>query len=527
MFRILTLVGILSLSSSLLAGEWLIKVESSADLTGLQSHSPFIKAVKKPFTVFTDLAVVEMEDLIPLHQKKELLSLPGVLLAEPNYEVSLLDFFPSEDPLYKEQWALENDGRNGGKAGADIKAKAAWQLAEHHRDVVVAVIDTGIDYRHPDLRDAMWTNSKEIPGNGIDDDNNGYIDDYHGYNFYEEGVHDPMDDHMHGTHCSGIIAASHNQIGIKGIAPKTKLMAVKFLGPLGNGDIAGGIAGIEYALKMKVDIMSNSWGGPPYSEILNEVMNRVEQAGILFVAAAGNDHANNDADPMYPASYRQENVIAVAASNRSDDIARFSNWGVKLVHLAAPGKDIYSTILNGRYKSASGTSMAAPYVSGVLSLMKSHLPNLSAKELKDRLLGAAEHTYIFEEKTLSGGRLDAHAALKGEVATSLPPDQSWEEDYVNVSSPSPYPNMARLKFSVSKPGAKAIRLHFELFETEKRVDFLAIKDGSGKLIESLHGKQGTLWSRVIPGDTADLTLLTDSINTFSGFRINKIRYQMD
>jgi thermitase len=516
MFRLL-LLCLLCLPA--FAHELILRVEDpGAKIQGL--HDQIQAKERRPFQLFTQFVLVEVpapytsKEAIAHYEKSAL-----VRYAEPNYKVRLLDI---QDPFWEDQWALNNTGQREGTEGSDVMALAAWEVFEKKRDLVVAVIDTGVDYNHPDLKQAMWKNQKEIPGNGVDDDDNGLIDDYHGYNFYD-GIADPMDDHMHGTHCSGIIAAQHNDIGIRGLAPDVKIMPVKFLGAWGDGELENGIKAIEYALRMKADILSNSWGGPPYSKVLDEVLKEVKERGVLFIAAAGNDHNNNDASPTYPASYQHDNVIAVAATKPNDDIAKFSNWGLKNVHIGAPGRWVISTIPNNKYKTASGTSMAAPYVSAAAALVWMHRPELSYLDVKERLLSTVDHTYIMQEKVISGGRLNAYNALVNKQTERLPEDETWEVFPYDLETPHPYPNMANLSYKITHRGAKFIRLHFAKLETEQRVDYLGLKDGQEVMRETLSGDQGELWSRVIPGDTVLLNLRADSLNEFYGFKIDKYK----
>jgi subtilisin family serine protease len=209
---------------------------------------------------------------------------------------------------------------------------------------MVGVIDTGIDYNHPDLAANVWTNPLEIPGNGIDDDGNGYVDDVHGYDFVNRDG-DPMDDHGHGTHVAGTIAAvANNGIGVAGVSWHAKVMALKFLDAGGSGWVSDAVEALNYATDMGAKITNNSWGGGEYSTALRDAIAAANSAGAVFVAAAGNSANNNDATPFYPAGYEGPNVIAVAATDASDTLAVFSNFGRNTVQLGAPGVGIYSTV---------------------------------------------------------------------------------------------------------------------------------------------------------------------------------------
>jgi subtilisin family serine protease len=308
-------------------------------------------------------------------------------------------------------WGLRNQGQNGGVAGADIDAPAAWQTTTGSSDVIVAVIDTGIRYTHTDLSANMWVNPGEIAGNGLDDDGNGFIDDIHGINAVN-GSGDPMDTDGHGSHCAGTIGAVANGGGPHvGVAWNVRLMALKFLDP--SGLTSDAIKCIDYAISKGADIMSNSWGGGGFSQALADAIERANADGILFVAAAGNSGTDNDQQPHYPSNYANTNVVAVAALDRSDNLASFSCFGATTVDLGAPGVSIFSctSASDTSYDFYDGTSMATPHVSGVAALLKSHFPSAGATELKQRLLQSARPISALLGKSVSGGALDAAQAL--------------------------------------------------------------------------------------------------------------------
>lgn len=347
---------------------------------------------------------------------KELMELynkdPDVEYVEPNYIVSI-DANPN-DADYSLLWGLNNTGQTGGLADADIDAPEAWDyLFDSWPEVVVAVIDTGVDYNHPDLAANMWTNPGEIPGDGIDNDGNGYIDDYRGWDFYNDD-NDPYDDHYHGTHCAGTIAAvGYNGIGVIGANYKAKIMPLKFLGSSGSGSTSDAIEAILYAAANGAKVMSNSWGGGGYSTALEDAINTAyaNGNGAVFVASAGNTYADNDLTPHYPSSYEVPNVIAVAATDHNDDKASLSCYGFTSVDLGAPGVGIYSTEPNNGYKYLSGTSMAAPHVSGIASLIIAAYPYLNVDEVKNLILNSTDAIASLENITLTGGRLNARSAL--------------------------------------------------------------------------------------------------------------------
>lgn len=340
---------------------------------------------------------------------KELLKQAGVLRCSPNFKLTASS--TPNDPSFARQWSLV------GSYG--VRAPDAWNVATDSSPIVVAVLDTGIDLTHPDLINNLWRNDHEIPGNGIDDDKNGYIDDIHGINTlsYSAG---PNDDNGHGSHVAGTIAAEgDNSIGVTGIAWHAQLMALKFLGSNGAGSLAGAVEAINYAIEEKargvnVRLINASWGGGGYSEILKEAIERASEAGIIVVVAAGNEANNNDANPSYPSSYKLPNVISVAAIGPRGDLASFSNRGRYSVHIGAPGVDILSTINGGRYASYSGTSMAAPHVSGGLSLLLAKEPSLTIADVTTRLMESGRDLPSLSNLTISGRVFDVSRLLTGE-----------------------------------------------------------------------------------------------------------------
>ena len=363
---------------------------------------------------------------VPLVNKIKELESSGLFeYVEPDWRLSVK--LEPEDLAYADGrlWGLKNDGSNEGELSADINASEAWNYTTGSKSVVVGVIDTGIRYTHQDLADNMWKNPNEIAGDGIDNDNNGYVDDVFGLNALEASG-DPFDDNGHGTHCAGTIgAAANNGFDHVGVAWNTQLMALKFLDADGFGSLSGAMACIEYAIANGADIINASYGGGGFSQAMADLIVAAGEAGILFVAAAGNESNNNDTNPSYPASYGAANVISVAAINRSDMIAGFSNFGVYAVDLAAPGVDIFSATAesDSSYGFYSGTSMAAPHVSGVAALIKSYYQGISISEMRSRIIDTAREIPDLQSRTASGGTLDALSALAtesdGELELSL------------------------------------------------------------------------------------------------------------
>lgn len=338
--------------------------------------------------------------------------------AELNYLVHTC--LSPNDPGYPKAWGLDNTGQTGGLPDADIDAPEAWNIQTGSPSVIVAVIDSGVDYNHVDLASNIWTNPGEIPGNGIDDDGNGFIDDVRGWDFLNHD-NDPMDDLSHGTHCAGTIAAvGNNGTGVVGVNWVAGIMPLKFIAATGYGSTSDAVLAIQYAVRMGAKVMSSSWGGGGYSQSLKNAIDEAGRAGVLFVAAAGNSGTNNDVSPFYPASYDLPYIIAVAATSHDDKLASFSNYGLNSVDLGAPGVSIFSTLPNNGYGFMSGTSMATPHVSGVAALLVAENPGLALADIKAGILNSVDRIPSLAGKTFSEGRLDAYHALTS-IAPPLPP----------------------------------------------------------------------------------------------------------
>ena len=403
-------------------GEILVKFKPGTPAARISAVNAHIgaRAIKKfPITKVHHLRLPPNVEVIDAVKAYSLY--PEVVYAEPNYMVHILDFFPN-DPRFPEQWALHNTGQTGGTADADIDAPEAWQISTGSADIVVAVIDTGVDYNHEDLASNMWTNPGEIPGDGLDNDGNGYIDDIYGWDFYNND-NDPWDDHSHGTHCAGIMGAvGNNGIGIAGVNHTVKIMALKFLSAGGSGPTSAAISCVEYAIAEGAYLTSNSWGGGGYSQTLRDAISASDAAGMLFIAAAGNDGYDTDLTPHYPSSYDLPNIISVAATDHNDALT-WSNWGTRSVDLAAPGAGsgttgILSTVPGNQYDWKQGTSMACPYISGAAALTWAVYPGLSNSQVKLRILATGDPIPALVAKVLSERRLNINTCLRA-TATSV------------------------------------------------------------------------------------------------------------
>lgn len=342
----------------------------------------------------------------------------GVVYAEPNqiYHLSESRSNKAEpgkpNDLREKLWGLSNKT----DPEADIDALKAWQITTGSKSgPLIAVIDSGADYNHPDLRANIAVNSGEIPDDGIDNDGNGVVDDYYGFNAFEN-TGDPMDGIGHGTHVTGTIAAvGNNGQGVVGVNWQAQVLPVKIFHDRGMTTTDAILRGLNYAKERGATITSNSWGGSSHSKAIHDAF---ESFPALHIAAAGNQAKNTDQDASYPANYDISTMISVGASNRHDSPSWFSNYGRRTVDLFAPGEDIYSTIPGGGYGDKSGTSMATPHVSGVAGLVATRYPHLDPEEIKDRLLFSSDPRPHVSDLSVSGGRLNAHKALSDD---SVPP----------------------------------------------------------------------------------------------------------
>lgn len=479
---------------------------------------------------------------------------PNVEYAEPNYIYSInpirgqaftakqLEQSPfsdlsaalPDDPKFSNLWGLRNTGSNepkgsAGVEGADVNALNAWDLTKGSKKVKIAVIDTGVDYNHPDLKNNIWTNQAELNGKpGVDDDGDGYIDDIHGYNFATNTA-DPMDGHGHGTHCSGTIGAVHNnQLGVAGVMSDVTIVPIKFLGDDGSGTLEAAVKAIDYATTLNVDLMSNSWGGGGFSQALFDAIKKASDKGIIFTAAAGNESSNNDTTPSYPASYKIPNIVSVAALTAQNNLAYFSCYGRNSVHIAAPGHNILSTVKGGGYEVMSGTSMATPHVSGVLGLLLAKEGRLAHDTMKERLMLSGVPVAALRGKTITASRIDAYNLLtdtrpersgpQADKWKSMDLDQTFESDH-------PYKENSSLKKVVTVPGAKYIRVFVTRYDLEAGYDYVRVADKNGTAVEKITGVGDNYTTEYVEGDTVQLDFVSDrSINKW-GFKIERVEVQ--
>jgi subtilisin family serine protease len=399
------------------AGLW---AENKSDYRSFLGD-PDLFHVKVPPTLGTEKAIVE------------LMSNANVEYAEKNY-IYYADTIPN-DPHFSLQWGLHNTGQSGGTADADIDAPEAWDIFTGSSDITIAIIDSGIDYAHPDLQPNIWTNPGETGGgketDGIDNDGNGKIDDWRGWDYINID-NDPMDDSdpvYHGTHVAGIAGARGNDgAGVAGVCWNAKLMALKAFNYLGQGYTAAQVHAIDYAISMGAQVINASWGGYGLSSALSQAIERAQASGILFVASAGNDSYNTNTTPHYPSSYDIDNIISVLATTDTDTLSAFSNYGSYSVDLGAPGGEdgtqnpynIYSTKQGNQFRYLTGTSMAAPFVSGGAALVLGQRPTIDWRQAKTIILKSVDTKSALVGKARTHGRLNVLNVLN--YSTPVLPD---------------------------------------------------------------------------------------------------------
>ncbi|MCC7406144.1 MAG: S8 family serine peptidase [Bdellovibrionales bacterium] len=333
-----------------------------------------------------------------------------IIHIEPNLPIRL---YAEPNDLNTNLWGLKNARK------FDVNATQAWDLTTGSKDVVVAVVDTGVDINHPDLKNNLWINQLEARGTtGVDDDKNGLVDDIHGYNF-PANTGDPKDHHGHGTHVAGTIGAvGNNGKGVVGVNWSVSLMAVNIFPRNSDAQTSDAIRGIDYAVKNGAKVINASWGQagsetePGELKLLSEAIERAHQAGVVFVAAAGNDSADMDRVSFIPSGLKIDNIIAVGSMNSKGGLSGFSNYGAQSVHVVAPGSDIYSTVPGGGYGYKSGTSMAAPHVTGVVALMFASNPTRSPKEIREAMIRSCVTHSSLNRRSVCGGYVDAAKAIK-------------------------------------------------------------------------------------------------------------------
>lgn len=464
----------------------------------------------------------------------ELKNNPEVVYAEPNfiYKAAVMPIDKSlshkrlekspfadttaatpDDPSFGQLWGLKNTGSNepqgkAGVEGADVNALKAWDITRGSHNVRIAIIDTGIDYTHPDLK--------------------GNVDSEHGYNFAND-TKDAMDDNGHGTHCAGTIGAIHdNKVGVAGVMAEVTMIPVKFLDAGGSGTLEAAVKSIDYATTLNVDLMSNSWGGGGRSEALYDAIKRASDKGIIFTAAAGNSSSNNDSTPSYPASYDVPNVVSVAALTAQNDLAYFSSYGRNTVHIAAPGHNILSTLKGGGYEVMSGTSMATPHVSGVLGLLIAKEGRMPHEQMRERLTMTGTPVAGLRGKTQTASRIDAYNLLTDtRPERSGPRNDGWTTVKLDqvFESEHPYKENSNVSKTFTFPGAKYVRVKVAKFDLESGYDYVRLADAAGNTVEKVSGTGENYTTDYIEGNTVQLNFISDrSINKW-GYKIEAVEVQ--
>ncbi|MBN2356247.1 S8 family serine peptidase [candidate division KSB1 bacterium] len=423
--------------------EILVKISPQITSSEIQGIFDTIDAVVLDMFPSIDVWRLKIADEYGLEEALQIIrELEPVIYAEPNYVIRAS--IQPNDPEFNRLWGLNNTGQTGGTVAADVRALAAWDVITGSSQVVIGIFDSGLDISHPDLQQNVYINQGEDawadandPGSGnqIDDDGNGYVDDRMGYNFVSNS-NSPFDDNGHGTHVAGIAGAvGNNGAGIVGVNWRIKLLPIKILDAKGDGNVAMAIKAIDYAIKAGIKVVNCSWGGSGYSSALYDALALANTRGILFIAAAGNNGVNTDQLPEYPAGYDLPNIISVAATDHMDRRALWgdeeeegsndcgfscssvmaavpgSNFGPQTVDLAAPGKEIFSTI-PGSYGLLSGTSMATPFVTGAAGLLLAKRADLTSQQIKDQILNNVDPITAFTGLSVTGGRLNVVRALQ-------------------------------------------------------------------------------------------------------------------
>lgn len=351
----------------------------------------FVRAIPK-----LNLFVIKSDKLGPL---KKLFDMAITRYIEPDSIVYALN--TPNDPLFSQQSGIER-----------LQVPLVWDLTTGSKNVVIAVSDTGVSLTHEDLNGNIWYNMKEVPGNGVDDDNNGFIDDTNGWNFHANN-NNPNDEQGHGSHVSGILGAEgDNGMGIAGINWNVSIMPVQFLGPDGSGSTSAGISTIIYAADNGARVLNASWGGPSASQALQDAIDYATSKGMLVVVAASNSSEDNDEDPAYPAAYPNAGMVTVASSQSNGSLSSFSNYGHISTDLAAPGSSILSSTPGNRYQRFNGTSMASPMVAGVAGLILSLYPDTDVIKLRNALFNGVDLYGSYQGKLATGGELNAQKAIE-------------------------------------------------------------------------------------------------------------------
>lgn len=489
-------------------GEVLVTFNSAFSASSIQSTQTLNNTLgthqytQKTYNNFNS-ALIQSDAYTTEELVEKFRTLASVVSVAPNYVNHLTR--DVNDTYYEDYlWNMNNTGQIGGTPDADIDAPEAWKIEKGSKDVVVAVIDTGIDYTHDDLRGNMW-------------DGTAFGLKYHGYDFAADrfGGNDdnPMPELTHGTHVAGIIAAVSNHIGVIGVAPNISLMALKVFRSDGNAfdsDILEALTFISQKIDEGVNIvaLNASYNSTGRSDIIRNAIAKLGDKGVIVCAAAGNDGTDNDATPMYPASYQLDNIISVAATDRHDALATFSNYGFNSVDIAAPGTNITSTVINNSYDLQSGTSMAAPHVAGTVALLASYNAKSTMMKRVTSILDSVDPLPSLAGSVSSGGRLNAHRAL-----LHVQQDDNITQTERTVWSTGVYGNNEDRNQTLAIARAKYLKVTIEGM-VEPNYDYIYIYDAAGHQILQLDGTINT--TVTVPGNSIKVRLLSDNSQTASG-----------
>ena len=519
-------------------GNLLVKISDNAPEDALELSASMVGAQAfESYTIVPGLWLYKYDTSLDIADVlAEFHRNPYVVYAEPDYVYNIA---AQNDPRFPEQWDMENTGQTGGVIDADVNALSMWAIESGDPKVVIAVIDTGVDYTHQDLVDNLWRNTLEIPGDNIDNDGNGYIDDVYGINAILNNGN-PMDDNSHGTHVSGTIGAlGNNNLGVVGMAQDVQIVACKFLNASGSGGITAAIRCMQYLADLKsranspVNIIAsnNSWGGGGASQAMLDAIKTHQRLGILFVAASGNSAANTDNTIFYPAGYDVSNVISVAATDNSDRLATFSNYGRRTVHVAAPGVRILSTVPNQGYAAYSGTSMASPHVAGLVAIIASYYPTMDIKGIKNLIMASGTST-LGAKDTISGRRIRG-ADVNGTGALTCNNQQVNSRIQPIASSASIKIGdklfLSALKINCDKSAGGTITLY-----SDANQSIILKDDGLGADQLASDGVYSLLWTAQFPGtyqlnygggDIVTITVTGSVVKKYNSY--NNVGYQYE
>ena len=444
-------------------------------------------------------------------------TLSNVESVEPNYVRHIMG--TPNDTLYDNLWGLNNTGQDHGTVDADIDAPEAWELQTGSHSVVVAVVDTGIDYTHPDLQANMWDGRDyNIPHHGWD-----FASDASGNDDNDPKPDEGNDHLLHGTHVAGTIGATaNNRRGVVGVSQQVSLLAVKVFRPNGYGydsDILEGMDFISNLIDQGVNIVAinASYGGGGYSQTMKDTIQDLGNKGVVFCAAAGNATNDNDDTPSYPASYNVDNIIAVAATDRNDQLASFSSYGATSVDIAAPGVAITSTVPGNRYATWNGTSMATPHVAGAVALLAANTPTSSVSERINTLLSSVDVIPSLDGKVATGGRLNINNALILDNNGETPePTPTPEPSDVTTWTTGHYSNNTDVSQVLSIANASSLTVTVS-GETERRYDYLYIYDENGDQVARFDGNINE--TLTVQGSSITARLVSDGSITKSGVTV--------